>query len=103
MLGKVEELILLSLLKVGPDAMAAKVFEHIADNSAANLAFGTVFTTLDRLVEKGLAIRAIAAPTAESRGRTRSVYKISASGGTALSNSLKVTASLVGNLELNLA
>jgi hypothetical protein len=52
MLPKLEEMILLALLKQGPDTTAGTVQAMLAEATGREQAFGAIFTTLDRLSEK---------------------------------------------------
>lgn len=91
MLGKLEEIVLLSLRKRGPEAMAAAVYETIADEIAKHIAFGAVFTTLDRLVDKGFVDCRVQPASMNTKNRPRKLYTISASGRKALDDSLVMT------------
>jgi DNA-binding PadR family transcriptional regulator len=95
MLGKLEEFVLLGLQSRGPDAMAAAVYEAIADDEGALTTFGAVFTTLDRLVEKKFVTVKTLDPSPASKKRPRKVYTISAVGRSALNESLSITQQMV--------
>ncbi len=95
MLGKLEELVLISLTSVGPDAMAANIYEGIVDELGKFTTFGAVFTTIDRLVEKKFVTVKTQGPSPATNNRARKVYTISALGQRELRESLMMTLSLV--------
>jgi PadR family transcriptional regulator, regulatory protein PadR len=96
MLGKLEELVLLGLMRAGTDVMASDVYEKIHDVlGSKNTSFGAVFTTLDRLVDKKFVTRKELAPSEATKGRVRRIYTISGEGRLALTASVKVTADMV--------
>ena len=82
-LGEFEQLILLSLLRLGPDAAGADVHQHVEDGSGRIVWMGAVHTTLDRLLKKGLVRGRVLEPTAPGQRRRR-VYTLTAEGRAAL-------------------
>ena len=57
MLGELEQIVLLAVLRVGEDAYGVPVHDEIVRLAERDLTLGTVYKTLSRLEEKGLAQR----------------------------------------------
>ncbi len=93
MLGKLEEMVLLSLLRAGPKSPASKVYEILTERAQTEKSFGSVYTTLDRLVKKQF-ITEKQVENADKKGRTRRYFTISAQGTQALSESMQATNAL---------
>jgi PadR family transcriptional regulator PadR len=83
-LGSFEEMVLLSILRNGPDAYAVTIRRELAERSGSDVAMGAVYATLDRLAAKGLVDSDV-----ELRnglvGRPRRYYRVLAAGLEALS------------------
>ena len=52
-LGDLEELVLLSVLRLGEDAHGGRVREQLIENANRSVSISTVYVTLMRLEEKG--------------------------------------------------
>ena len=98
MLGKTEELVLLAAHKSGSRSTASEIFavidETLSKTEGKSVAFGAIFTTLERLAKKGLLKFEKDLPREDYGGRSPRLYSLSADGATELSSSLKVTQSL---------
>lgn len=82
-IGELEELVLMAILKLGPDAYGAAVHEALED-AGRSLSVGALYTTLSRLEEKGLIGSWMGEPTAERGGRAKKYFKVHATGQRAL-------------------
>jgi DNA-binding PadR family transcriptional regulator len=92
MLGKFEELVVMALSKTGPDAPTADIYGFMEDVLRQKVAFGALFTTLERLVEKSFATAKIVEPEKGApTKRKRKVYTVTAEGRLALAVSLQKT------------
>ena len=69
MLGELEQVVLLAVLRVGKDAYGVPVHDEIQRRAGRDLTLGTIYKTLTRLEEKELVTSYIGAPTAERGGR----------------------------------
>jgi PadR family transcriptional regulator PadR len=87
-LGELEQLVLLAIARLGDDAYGVTVRREIATRTKRDLAFGSVYTTLARLEEKGLVASHVGDPTPERGGRRKKHFVISAAGRRALQRSL---------------
>jgi PadR family transcriptional regulator, regulatory protein PadR len=79
-LGEFEHLVLLAVLRLGDDAYAVPVRSAIEERAGRSVARGALYTTLDRLEQKGLLRSRIGEPTAERGGKARRYYTVSARG-----------------------
>jgi DNA-binding PadR family transcriptional regulator len=82
-IGELEELVMLAIIKLGPDAYGAAVQEALEEVGRA-LAIGALYTTFSRLEEKGLIKSWPGEATAERGGRAKKYFKVTASGEQAL-------------------
>jgi DNA-binding PadR family transcriptional regulator len=98
-LPKLEEMILLAVLKHGPDATAGVVQAALSDVTGHEQAFGSVFTTLDRLADKKFVRWKRGEPEERRGGRAPRLYTITGSGRAALVASLRATQELASGLE----
>lgn len=87
-LGELEQLVLLALIRLGEDAYGVTVRREIAVRARRDLSFGSIYSTLARLEEKGFVRSRIGEPTQERGGRRKKHYMISATGRRALRRSL---------------
>jgi PadR family transcriptional regulator, regulatory protein PadR len=97
-LPKLEEMILLAVLKLGPDATAGVVQAALSDATGREQAFGAVFTTLDRLTDKKFVHWKKGEPDGRRGGRAPRLYTITGSGRAALVSSLRATQQLATGL-----
>ncbi|HSC25698.1 MAG TPA: helix-turn-helix transcriptional regulator [Vicinamibacterales bacterium] len=86
-LGRFEELILLALLRLGPEAYGLAVRRELEDRTGRDVSTGALYTALKRLEWRGLVSSRVGEPTAERGGRRRRHYRLEASGVLALRNS----------------
>ena len=98
-LGEFEQLVLLALVRLGPDAYGATVRREIEARAKRRLSISAVYTTLDRLEEKQLVRSWIGDPTPERGGRRRKHFALSPLGARALKQAHRAYAGMVGGLE----
>ena len=84
LLGEFEQLVLMTLLRLGDDAYGAAVRTALADRTGRDVALGAVYTTLDRLETKRLVRSRIGEPSARRGGRRKRHFVMTAAGETAL-------------------
>jgi DNA-binding PadR family transcriptional regulator len=102
-LGEFEQVTLLALLRLEPDAYGASIQREIEARSGRAVLLGSVYTTLDRLERKGLVTSWIGEPTAERGGRRKKLYRLEPAGADALASALRVVRRLAAGLERRLA
>ena len=83
-LGELEELVLLSVLRLGEDADGGSVRDELAEAAERSVSVSTVYVTLMRLEEKGFATSWKGEPTAERGGKARRMYAVTEEGRAAL-------------------
>lgn len=86
-LGEFEQLILLAVLRLGNDAYGVPIRREIEQRTGRTAAVGAVYTTLDRLQQKGYVTSHVADPTAERGGRAKRFFQLTADGAGALQRS----------------
>ncbi|MEM9681756.1 MAG: helix-turn-helix transcriptional regulator [Pseudomonadota bacterium] len=86
-LGEFEQLVLLALLRLGDTAYGVTIRRELSERAERDVSFGTVYSTLDRLEEKGFISSRMGEPTAERGGRAKKYFKIEAAGEHALRRS----------------
>lgn len=79
-LGEFEHLVLLAVLRLGDEAYAVPVREEIVSRAGRTVARGALYTTLDRLEQKGLLRSRMGEPLAERGGRARRYYAVTPRG-----------------------
>jgi PadR family transcriptional regulator, regulatory protein PadR len=84
LLGEVEQLLLLAILRVGEGAYAVPIREEIARAAGIELSRGTIYVTLDRLERKGFISSWFEDPTPEPGGKSKRCYRIERDGMAAL-------------------
>jgi PadR family transcriptional regulator PadR len=83
-LGEFEQIVLLAILRLGERAYGVTIREEIRVCTDRDPAPGALYTTLDRLEEKGLATSHFGDPTPERGGRAKRFFQVSAIGVEAL-------------------
>ena len=87
-LGEFEQLVLLALVRLGPDAYGVSIQEEIARRARRDVGPATVYKTLLRLEEKGFVRSRHGEPTPRRGGRRKKHYLLSAAGTRELQRSL---------------
>jgi DNA-binding PadR family transcriptional regulator len=98
-LGEFEQLVLLALMRLGPDAYGVSICQDIVDRTGRDVSLGAVYKTLERLEDKGLVQSRIGDPTAERGGRRKKHYRPLAAGQRALRQSLSAIRNMTEGLE----
>ena len=102
MLGELEQVVMLALLRVGPEAYGVPVRDEIERCTGRDLTLGTVYKTLTRLEEKGLVGSWTGEPTPQRGGRRKKYYKVSGAGRLAVRQSLESLRTLTAGLDVGL-
>lgn len=87
LLGEVEQLVLLSVLRLGEEAYAVPMRELIQRESGVSLSRGTMYVTLERLERKGYVASWFSDPQAVRGGKARRYFRLKPLGLTALKTS----------------
>lgn len=84
LLGELEQLVLLAVVRLGAGAYAVSIRDEIEARTGIALGRGSVYVTLDRLDRKGFLVSAFGEPTAMRGGKAKRCFTITAAGARAL-------------------
>jgi DNA-binding PadR family transcriptional regulator len=79
-LGAFEQLVLAALLHLGDKAYGASIRREIEERTGRDSSLGAIYTTLDRLEDKGFVSSRMGEATPERGGRPKRYFKIKAPG-----------------------
>jgi len=99
-LGEFEQLVLLALVRLGPEAYGATIRREIEARTGRDLAISAVYITLDRLEVKGLVRSRIGDPTPQRGGRRRKHFVILPVGRRAIAHACRAFGQMVEGLGL---
>lgn len=102
MLGELEQIVMLAVMRVGPDAYGVPVHDEIQQRAGRDLTLGTIYKTLNRLEEKGLVLSHVGEPTAERGGRRTRCYVVTAAGKRSLAATFKTLRRMATGLDVGL-
>ena len=89
-LGEFEHLLLLTVLRLGADAFGLEIAKELASRAGRRISRGALYSSLDRLEQKGLLRWKAAEGTPLRDGLPRRLYAVTVSGVAALRESRKV-------------
>ena len=98
-LGEFEQIVLLALLRLGPEAYGAAVCGEIEKRSGRGVSVSAVHTTLDRLEQKGLVRSRVGDPTPQRGGKRKRHFEVAAVGLKALQSSFRSIRNMADGLE----
>lgn len=101
-LGDFEQLVLLGVLRLGDEAYGAAIRQEIHARSGRDVSINAVYTTLDRLEQKGLLRSWTGEPTPQRGGRRRKFYALRPSGVVALQQAYRAFTGMTDGLESRL-
>jgi DNA-binding PadR family transcriptional regulator len=84
LLGEVEQLVLLAVLRLGDEAYAVPIRELIARDAGVELSRGTIYVTLERLEQKGYVTSWFSDPQAIRGGKSRRFFRLKPAGVSAI-------------------
>ena len=102
MLGELEQVVLLAVLRVGKNAYGVPVHDEIQTRDGRDLTLGTIYKTLSRLEEKGLVASHVGDPTPERGGRRTRCYVVTAAGKRSLHATFKTLRRRASGLDVGL-
>jgi PadR family transcriptional regulator PadR len=98
LLGSLEHLVLLALVRLEANAYGMTVRREIEARTGRNLSIGAIYTTLERLEAKGYVSSVVGPPTPERGGRAKRLFRIEAAGEQALRASQEAIRSMTVGL-----
>lgn len=99
-LGEFELLVLLAVLRLGPQAYAVSVRREIAAQTGREVSRGAVYVTLDRLAHKGLLRSRLGEPTAVRGGKAKRFFVVEPAGREAARAALGGALAMAHGLQL---
>jgi DNA-binding PadR family transcriptional regulator len=97
LLGELEQLVLLAMIRVGADdrdAYAVSIRDAVETHAGVDLAPSSVYVTLDRLERKGYVRSWMGAPTAARGGKAKRCFEPTAAGRRALTEANRAVSRL---------
>ena len=79
-LGEFERAVVLAVLRLRDRAYGVSIRTELERRLGRSLSFGAVYTTLDRLTEKGLIVPDLGEPTPERGGRAKKFFTVTRRG-----------------------
>jgi PadR family transcriptional regulator PadR len=101
LLGPLEQLVLLALMRLKDDAYGMTIRREIEERTGRNVSIGALYTTLDRLEAKGYVSSFQGQPTAARGGRAKKHFRLEAKGVEALRVSTDALARMVADLDVS--
>ena len=80
LVGEVEQLVLLAVLRLGDEAYAVPIRELIEREAGVRLSRGTIYVTLERLERKGYLTSWFSDPQAVRGGKARRYFRLKPPG-----------------------
>jgi DNA-binding PadR family transcriptional regulator len=97
-LGELELLVLLALLRLGNGTYGAEIRREILDRTTRDVSVSSIYVTLGRLEKKRLVVSYVGHPTPERGGRRRTHYLLDTEGQKALGRSWRTLRSMTDGL-----
>lgn len=82
--GELEHLILLAVVRLGPEAYGMAILRELADTADRKVSRGALYLILERLVEKGYLTPTMGEPSSERGGRAKRFFELTSDGREAL-------------------
>jgi PadR family transcriptional regulator, regulatory protein PadR len=101
-LGEFEQMVLLALVRLGADAYGATVRREIQLRARREVSISAVYTTLERLEQKGLVRSRVGEPTNERGGRRRRHFELLPLGARSLRDAYDAIAGMTAGIERRL-
>jgi DNA-binding PadR family transcriptional regulator len=102
MLGELEQLVLLAVLRTDGEAYGVPIRAALVDRAGRDVTLGSVYNALARLEEKGLVTSAVGEPTAERGGRRKRLYAATTAGRAAARDTVGALRAMARGLDLGL-
>lgn len=101
-LGEFEQLVLLAVLRLGTEAYGAAIRREIETRTGRELSISAVYTTVQRLEQKGLVRSRMGEPLPERGGRRRKYVELLPAGARALKVAYSAVLGMAAGLEQRL-
>jgi DNA-binding PadR family transcriptional regulator len=91
-LGELELAALLSVIRLRDDAYGASIRRDLSERAKRDYSVGAIYTTLQRLEDKGLLSSSMTEPTAVRGGRAKRRFQLTAPGHAAVTHARELRA-----------
>lgn len=98
-LGELEQLLLLALLRLGGEASGIELREELKERTGRDVLPGAVYTIMERCRVRGLVSSYTGETTPERGGRRRKYYRLEPAGERSVARSLEQVRSMAEGLE----
>jgi PadR family transcriptional regulator PadR len=102
MLGELEQVVLLSALRLGDTGYGVSIKDEIHKATKRDLTLGTIHKTLVRLEQKGFVESRLGEATPQRGGRAKRHYSVTADGLKALRTSMRALRRMAEGLSVGL-
>jgi DNA-binding PadR family transcriptional regulator len=99
-LGALEQSVMIVVLALGDGAYGVAIRDELSRRTARDHSIGAVYTTLDRLTDKGLLNSRLGEATAERGGRAKRFFSLTQDGQNALKATMEARLHLENGLSL---
>ena len=99
-LGEFEQIVLLAILRLGDNAYGVTIGAEITSCTRREPTPGALYTTLDRLEDKGLVISRMGDPTPQRGGRAKRFFVLNSKGLAAITRAQQSYRRLLEGCEL---
>jgi DNA-binding PadR family transcriptional regulator len=99
-LGEFEQIVLLAVLRLQDAAYGVSIRREIAQRTGRDPAAGALYTTLDRMEQKGLVKSRMGDPTPERGGRAKRYYRVTSPGSAAIARAQRAYQRMLEGLEI---
>ena len=79
-----EQILLLTIWKLNDNAYGVPIMEKLRETTKKKIVYGTLYNSLDNLVQKGYVVTIKGEPTPERGGRSKVYYALTEKGKAAL-------------------
>jgi DNA-binding PadR family transcriptional regulator len=99
-LGEFEQIVLLAIMRLGENAYGVTLRHEIRARTDRHPSPGAVYTTVDRLEDKGLVSSRFGEPTSLRGGRAKRFFKVTAKGIAAVARAQRSYGRLLDGLKI---
>ncbi len=79
-IGNFELMVLLAVIRLGDEAYGVTISRAVEEGTGREVAVGSVYAALDRLLDKGLVTSRLGDPTPERGGRAKRYVRVTTQG-----------------------
>jgi len=98
-LGEFEQIVLLAVLRLGDNSYGVPIRHEIETRTGRSLTVGALYSTLERLEQKGLVKSRVGDPTPQRGGKRKRHFEVAALGMKALQASYRSIRNMADGLE----